>query len=311
MSTFSCVVMGNESLLIQCGEILRRRGHAIRAVVTRSPEIRAWARNHKLRTEPAGDRPRRPARDARLRLVLSIANLSIVPEAVLAKAAKGAINFHDGPLPRYAGLNAPVWALLNRETAHGVTWHMMENGVDMGDVVERRLFELAPEETAVSLNTRCYAAGIESFEALTAAIEAGGPERRPQDLTKRSFFAHDARPRAAGRLDFRRDAEDLTALVRALDHGAIGTRSAAPRSRRGGACCWWARPPSPRAARPARAPSPARCWRSPTRPWWWRRARRRSRSAVFGTSSARRFRPPPSPPSARSCPRSSRSAPRR
>ena len=40
--------------------------------------------------------------------ILSIANLDIIPDDVLALAARGAVNFHDGPLPAYAGLNAPV-----------------------------------------------------------------------------------------------------------------------------------------------------------------------------------------------------------
>ena len=42
--------------------------------------------------------------------LLSVANLDMLPEAVLRLPSRGAVNFHDGPLPRYAGLNAPVWA---------------------------------------------------------------------------------------------------------------------------------------------------------------------------------------------------------
>ena len=49
---------------------------------------------------------------------LSITNLSIVPNEVIAKAKKGGINFHDGPLPRYAGLYAT--ALFKTRTAKGL-----------------------------------------------------------------------------------------------------------------------------------------------------------------------------------------------
>ena len=55
-------------------------------------------------------------------------------QAVLAQAKRGAINFHDGPLPRHAGLNAPVWAILEQEKQHGVTWHLIEGGIDEGDI---------------------------------------------------------------------------------------------------------------------------------------------------------------------------------
>ena len=75
--------------------------------------------------------------------LLSIANLSLIPAAVLALATQGAVNFHDGPLPRYAGLNAPVWAILNGEAQHGITWHLIAGGIDEGDILEQRLFDIA------------------------------------------------------------------------------------------------------------------------------------------------------------------------
>lgn len=54
MSSFSCLVIGNESLLIQCAEILRQRGHRIAAVVTSNAELRGWAMGHGLKVEAPG-----------------------------------------------------------------------------------------------------------------------------------------------------------------------------------------------------------------------------------------------------------------
>ena len=48
MAQFSSVVIGNESLLVQCSEKLLAAGHAIRAVVTRNPDIAAWAEGRAL-----------------------------------------------------------------------------------------------------------------------------------------------------------------------------------------------------------------------------------------------------------------------
>ena len=45
---FSCFIMGTESLLIQCGEILLREGHDIRGVVSRDRAIERWARDRQL-----------------------------------------------------------------------------------------------------------------------------------------------------------------------------------------------------------------------------------------------------------------------
>ena len=70
--------------------------------------------------------------------LLSIANLDLIPDALLALPTRGAVNFHDGPLPRYAGLNAPVWALINGEVEYGISWHMIAGGVDEGALVAQQ-----------------------------------------------------------------------------------------------------------------------------------------------------------------------------
>ena len=220
MSAFSCVVQGSESLLIQCSEILLSRGHRISAVVTTNREIIAWATEHAIPLHSPGADLAERLDPAGFDWFFSIANLAIVPDAVLALARNGAINFHDGPLPRYAGLNAPVWAIINREQSHGVSWHFIEGGIDEGDVVSQQAFDLTELETALTLNTKCYSAAIDSFTPLVTAIEQGSLRRQVQDLSERTYYAKDARPEAAGRLDFNQDADNLTALVRALDHGA-------------------------------------------------------------------------------------------
>jgi natural product biosynthesis luciferase-like monooxygenase protein len=216
MSNFSCVVVGNESLLIGCSEFLLDRGNTISAVVTNDAAIRAWATTRGLKVVgKATDLTTAAPFD----WLLSIANLSIIPEAVLTLPTKGAINFHDGPLPRYAGLNAPAWAILNRETKYGVTWHMLAGGVDEGDIVEQALFDIAADDTAFSLNSKCYAAAMDSFARVTTQLESGAPKCQPQDLSARSYFARDDRPSASGHIDFDASAEDIAARVRAMDFG--------------------------------------------------------------------------------------------
>ena len=110
--SLSHVVIGNESLLIGCSEMLLDRGHKIAAVVSTDAEIAAWARGKGLaHMRDLSDLDRHLA-GAGFDWLLSIANLLVIPEALLALPRQGAINFHDGPLPRYAGLNTPAWALM-------------------------------------------------------------------------------------------------------------------------------------------------------------------------------------------------------
>lgn len=216
MTGFTTLLIGNETLTQECGAQMLARGHRISAVVTRNADVQAWAAGAGLRVVAPGDWD--ALNGLRVDWLVSAANLAVIPQRVLALAAKGAVNFHDGPLPRHAGLNAPVWALLAGEVRHGVTWHLIAGGVDDGDILEQRLFDLAPEETALTLNTRCLEAGVDSFPAVLAQMETG-LHPRPQDLSRRSLHLRADRPLAMGRLDFNQPAEALAAQVRALDHG--------------------------------------------------------------------------------------------
>ncbi|MFC6686534.1 MupA/Atu3671 family FMN-dependent luciferase-like monooxygenase [Jhaorihella thermophila] len=234
MSRFSCVLIGGESLLIGCGDMLLDRGHEIRAVVSRDAAIGDWARDKGLELLESIPRLVERFQPGDFDWLLSIANLSVIPAPVLALPAGGAVNFHDGPLPRHAGLNAPAWALMAGETRFGVTWHMIEGGIDEGDILAQRMFDIAPDDTAFSLNSRCYAAGLESFADVVEGLESGAPARMPQDLALRSYHARDDRPPAAGRLNFGRMAQALAAQIRALDFGDYWNPLCLPKIELGG-----------------------------------------------------------------------------
>lgn len=233
MAQFSCVVIGNESLLVQCAEAALDRGNHITAVVTHNADIRSWAEGRGFTVIETGKGLTDRMAGMRFDWLLSIANLTIIPQAVLDMATKGAVNFHDGPLPRHAGLNAPVWALMQGETQHGITWHMIEGGVDEGDILVSRSFDITPRDTALPLNTKAYAAAIDSFGAVLDQLETG-LQRLPQDLSQRSYHARDTRPSGYGLLDFTRPAAELERMVRALDHGTYWNPLCMPKLKVGG-----------------------------------------------------------------------------
>ncbi|MFT7523207.1 MAG: natural product biosynthesis luciferase-like monooxygenase protein [Candidatus Paceibacteria bacterium] len=229
MTPFKSVIIGDGSLLIQCGEALLKRGHKIQAVVTSNDQIRAWANAKNMRVELGGP-------DLSLRLaglecdwLFSIANLDFIPRSVRELAKNGAINFHDGPLPKYAGLNAPAWALMNHERSHGITWHLVEDKFDEGEIVEQRQFDIDPNDTALTLNARCFEVALNSFPAMLDKLENGSFETKQQDLSQRSYCARSKRPDAAGLLDFTLSADSLIALVRAMDHGEYWNPICAPK----------------------------------------------------------------------------------
>ena len=215
---FSCVLMGDESLLVQCGIALRERAHDIRAVITESAKVADWAAGEALTVHKpallAGTIEFEP-----FDWFFSIANLRIVPDRVWQQARRGAVNFHDGPLPRYAGLNAPAWALMTGETDYAVSWHLFGAGIDDGDILVQEPITIEAEETSLTLNTKCFEAGIASFGILLDQLEGGDMQRRNQERNGRTYFGKHRRPANAATIDPAVAAADTGRLVRALTFG--------------------------------------------------------------------------------------------
>ncbi len=219
-STSRFVLVGNESLLIQCAERVRQRGWAVSAVVTQRAALRRWAASQGVRVlrDAAA---LREARDLQpFEYLVSVTNLAVLGPDILALPTRGAINFHDGPLPDYAGLNTPVWALLDGVSTYGITWHRMTDEVDRGDILIERRFAVDDDETSLTLNTKNYEAAYEAFEELLDRLAAGTLAGTPQTRPIQRYTGRRDRPSAMAAIDWRASAVDAVRLVRALDFGA-------------------------------------------------------------------------------------------
>ncbi len=219
-NVFDCVILGDESLLIGCGDILRERGHRIRAIMSANPQIATWAKSNDITCVSDLESLRASMAEGAIDYLFSITYLSIVPTDLLAAARHGAINFHDGRLPDYAGLNTPVWALLNDERDYGITWHLMAEKVDQGDILMRVPVAIQDHDTALSLNTKCYEAALQSFPVLLDALESENVARSPQNPSAIRYFGKYKKPDAACAIRWDQDAAAITRLVRALEFGA-------------------------------------------------------------------------------------------
>ncbi len=97
---FSCYLIGSESLLIQCAQILLEHGHTIYGIISEAIPLAEWAREnslpHLLPGEGLVDRLRQQPFD----YFFNITKLTLIPPEILTLPRQAAINFHDGPLPR-------------------------------------------------------------------------------------------------------------------------------------------------------------------------------------------------------------------
>ncbi len=156
----------------------------------------------------------------RVDLLLNVHSLHVIATEVAEAPSIGSFNLHPGPLPAYAGLDAPSWAVYHGERRYGSTLHWLTTEVDGGPIAYSTAFDVDPAETAISLYHKCVRHGIPLVSELVTAAATGGRAAipaTPQNSAERRYFRravpHD------GWLLWSLEAHRLAALVRACDFG--------------------------------------------------------------------------------------------
>jgi methionyl-tRNA formyltransferase len=156
-------------------------------------------------------------RTERIDLLLNVHSLHVIAPEVLEAPILGSFNLHPGPLPEWAGLNAPSWAIYHGAATFGCTVHWMTAEVDAGPVAYAAAFPLDDRETGLTLSLKCARRGVELVGRLveTAATDPAALPKQPQRAEGRRWF-----PRAApheGRVPWDLPASRVDAFVRASD----------------------------------------------------------------------------------------------
>lgn len=225
------LLSAQESAGVQALRLIAAAGHHVAAVLTTTSSSRSAVRGApvdaltdrlgyavlpaELVTEPSfADEVRRRQVD----VILNVHSLFLMHPDVASSARIGAFNLHPGPLPGYAGLNSPSWAILHGQQQHGVTLHWMDAGIDTGPIAYQSRFPITASDTGLTVARRCVTDGLELVRKLlhTAASDPAAVPRLPQDLSQRSYYGrqvpHD------GMMDWRWPARRAVAFVRACDY---------------------------------------------------------------------------------------------
>jgi polyketide synthase PksN len=226
---FSAWLIGENSLVTECALVLREKGHRIHGIVSPESSVRRAAAAQGIPAVEFGQDLAYVLAAEPFDYLFSVVNLRMLPASVLRLPRRLAVNFHDALLPADAGVHASAWAVATsadrngadrkRADRHGVTWHVMTEEADTGDILTQREFRLDESATSQSVNLDCWRAGLDSFRELAALLAAGTERRVPQDLSRRTYHGRADRPAGGLLLSWRRSAAEICALVRACDFG--------------------------------------------------------------------------------------------
>lgn len=182
-----------------------------------APIRRGWEEAGRLLTKCAPD------------FLLSVNNFRIIPKTILDIPAHATLNFHNGALPRYAGLNPCSWAILRGEKEYGVTWHLVEPNIDSGDIIEQVVFPLNGDETALELVMQCIEVGFDLFKnKVMAKLMMSAVIGQSQNLSDREYFSGSDQP-YDGHVPWWLPYEDLERYARALSFAPLPNMFFRPR----------------------------------------------------------------------------------
>src|SRR5512141_2939953 len=104
--------------------------------------------------------------------IVSYLSRWFIPEALLQRARKAAINFHPAS-PDYPGIGCNNFALYENVTEYGVTCHHMARKVDTGRIIAVRRFPVYQTDDVDALLKRTYENQIALFFEIIALMAEG------------------------------------------------------------------------------------------------------------------------------------------
>jgi methionyl-tRNA formyltransferase len=135
----------------------------------------------------------------------------LIPKRFLNLAPVGAL--HASLLPDYSG-NAPlVWAIINGETRTGITFFLLDEGVDSGPMIAQAEEPILPDDTIATLYARIEDAGLGLLREWLPRVADGSASYTPQDHSKRRIMP--ARSPEDGEIDLKLPAKQLYNFIRA------------------------------------------------------------------------------------------------
>lgn len=222
-------LIGADNLLISCADFLKRQNYTLSAIFSDHVLVQEWACSHQCEIYPLSDIDGISDIVEEFDYLLSIYNPKLLTTTVLTQAKKLAVNYHNALLPKYRGSNATAWSILNGEKKHGITWHIIQAGLDKGPVLFQGSLDILPDDTALTLNIRCNELAKHTFPDFINQLLHKKLIPQPQSQLETKTYRLLDQPTNRGFLNWQQPAEVIYATFRALSFGSQSNTMGTPK----------------------------------------------------------------------------------
>lgn len=229
VNKFSCYLIGEDSLADHCIKIILESGHALLGICSPSKQINDFANQNAIPYTNSLEVFDSWLRAKKCDFLFSIVNSRILSKELIKLPRHFSINYHNAALPKYAGVHATSWAILNNEQSHGVTWHIIEEGIDTGDILKQAIFKVTTQETNFTLDIKCIKKAIPLFKELLKGLASGNYKRIKQNFNQRSYYNLYQKPKHCGVISWTSTANEIYTLYRALNFSGYANKLCLPK----------------------------------------------------------------------------------
>lgn len=113
----------------------------------------------------------------------------IIKKDLIKIPSFGILNIHLSMLPEYRGVKPVFWVLKNNECKTGITIHIVEEGLDTGDIVIQKEINILSTDSVDSLTKRMSIIGGEILQIAIENIRLNRLEFKKQDLDSSSYYS--------------------------------------------------------------------------------------------------------------------------
>lgn len=156
-------------------------------------------------------------------LILSVNNTYIFPPSIIQKDNINIINYHNSLLPHHKGVHAEAWAIYNNDNETGVTWHIVDEGIDSGNIITQQKIILTENVTSLSLLREQSNLAVAALNACLSDILLGKANGYPQDKIQRAEMHLKRDIPNDGELNLNWENDKIWNFLRAMDYGCLNT----------------------------------------------------------------------------------------
>lgn len=155
-------------------------------------------------------------------LIISANNTYIFPKEVVKKENLLIVNFHPALLPKHMGRNAEAWSIYSGDVETGVSWHLVDEKIDHGQILYQKKIPIDDKMTSLQLMSRQLAMALEGFEQIVDVLVYNELEKSIYQHDYNICTVHYAKDIPnCGQLDATWSMEQISRFLRAMDYGKL------------------------------------------------------------------------------------------